>query len=120
MAKHRTKADNRTEFSDEVRDALQQQLEAFRARFGRDPGPDDPVFFDPRSEIPTALDMDELQRDVISAMHRARISPELIYAYLRTGLIVTQENQRYLSAKDRDDWNRAIVEYSRQGPGNPQ
>jgi hypothetical protein len=120
MTKRGTNAKNRTGFSGEVRDALQQQLEAFRARFGRDPDPDDPVFFDPQCEIPLALDVDEFQRDVISAMHRARVSPELIYAYLRTGLIVTRENQRYLSAKDRDDWNRAIVEYSRQGPGDPR
>ena len=31
--------------SDETVTILEQQLEKFRQKFGRDPGPDDPVFF---------------------------------------------------------------------------
>jgi hypothetical protein len=77
-------------------------------------GPDDPVFFDPRSGFPLPLAVDELQRDILILMHRARIPPDLIYAYLRTGLIVTQDNQEYISAGDRDAWNRAIAEFSQQ------
>jgi hypothetical protein len=45
---------------------------------------------------------------------------ELIYAYLRTGLIVTEDNQRYLTADDRDAWNRALAEYSHSTGPNPR
>jgi hypothetical protein len=112
MAKRRPKFNERIQFSDGVREVLQQQLRSFRQRFGRDPGPDDPVFFDASSDSPLPLDLDELQRDILSIMHAARIPPDLIYAYLRTGLMVTEDNQRYLSAEDREIWNRALAEYS--------
>jgi hypothetical protein len=36
----------------EVHEALFQHREAFRAKFGRDPGPNDPVFFDPDATDP--------------------------------------------------------------------
>jgi hypothetical protein len=34
---------------------LDQQLSLFRAKFGREPGPEDPVFFDPDAEEPRPL-----------------------------------------------------------------
>jgi len=119
MAKRRSKV-KRIRFSDAVRDVLQQRLCEFRQRFGRDPGPDDAVFFDACSECPLSLGLDELQRDILRVMHMARIAPELIYAYLRTGLIVTQDNQQYISAKDRAAWNRAVAEYSQHRLDKPR
>jgi len=44
-------------------------------------------------------------------MRKARIPAELIYAYLRTGLIVTEERYEHLSPEDRYAWDRAIAEY---------
>lgn len=35
--------------------AFQEQAERFRQRFGREMGPDDPVFFDPDLDVPTPL-----------------------------------------------------------------
>jgi hypothetical protein len=32
-------------------DMMQQQLQAFREKFGREPGPEDPIFFDPDADI---------------------------------------------------------------------
>jgi hypothetical protein len=49
-------------------------------------------------------------------MNKARISPELIYAYCSTGVIATDQNYGLLSPEDRDAWERAIAEYARQ-PG---
>src|SRR6266540_1937553 len=43
------------EVSRETLEALRRE---FRERFGRDPGPDDPVFFDPSAEEPGTLDED--------------------------------------------------------------
>jgi hypothetical protein len=90
---------------------MREQRQMFRAKFGRDPGPNDPVFFDSDSDEPRPIELDSIQREVVAIMRKARISPELIYAYSRTGLIVTDENYSLISPEDRDAWKRAIVEY---------
>jgi len=38
-----------------LRDALVEQRAAFRAKFGRDPGPNDPLLFDPDKDKPTPI-----------------------------------------------------------------
>src|SRR5688500_18727784 len=91
--------------------SIRQQLEASREKFGRDPGPEDPVFFDPRSDMPRPMDLADFQAEVVDVMCKADIRPELIHAYIRTGLIVTRENRKYLSQEDRMAWDRAILEY---------
>ena len=69
----------------EAPDAIACQFEAFRKKFGRDPGPDDPIFFDP--------------------------DPAFIYAFKRTGRIVTESNKHRLTEKELRRWNDAISEY---------
>jgi len=99
------------EVSRETLEALRRE---FRERFGRDPGPDDPVFFDPSAEEPRTLDEDgEALFIAMSemAMRTAGIDPAVIYASRKTGLIVTERNQHLLSDDDRADWIEAIFEY---------
>jgi len=50
----------------------------------------------------------------VEAMQAAGIRPALIYAYKRTGLIVTGENRRLMSAADLDEWEDAIAEFQEQ------
>jgi hypothetical protein len=45
-----------------VHDALVEQRKAFVKKFGREPGPDDPVFFDPDKDVPTPIDPADLTR----------------------------------------------------------
>lgn len=45
------------------------------------------------------------------AMRRAGIDPAVIYAWHRTGLIVTEWNRAQLAADDWEDWIEAIFEY---------
>ena len=40
---------------------LKEQDENFRKKFGRDPEPDDPVFFDPRYDTPTPYTKERIQ-----------------------------------------------------------
>lgn len=47
----------------------------------------------------------------VDAMRAAGIGPALIYAYERTGLIVTRENRGLMSAADLDEWDDAIAEF---------
>jgi hypothetical protein len=83
--------------------ALAKQREKFIAKFGREPGPDDRIFFD--------LDEDSLRESTTQAMRAAGIRPALIYAYERTGLLVTTENRHLISAADLNEWDDAVAEY---------
>ncbi len=103
--------------SPELASALEMQQEAFRQKFGRDPGPDDPVFFDPDADTPQPLDADEVDRQIIDAMAKAEMDPSYIYAYHKTGLLVTDENLRSLSVQDVDEWMSAVKEYKEKIKG---
>ncbi len=48
----------------------------------------------------------------VEVMRAAGIQPASIYAYERTGLIVTRDNRHMMSAADLDEWEDAIAEYS--------
>ncbi len=76
----------------DVQEALRRQREAFIEKFGREPGPDDPVFFDPDADEPRELDLESYEKDLAEAMAAADIDPRLIYASRKTGLLVTEEN----------------------------
>jgi hypothetical protein len=52
----------------------------------------------------------------IEAMRAASIHPALVYAYERTGLIVTKANRSLMSAADLDEWEDAIAEYQELHP----
>jgi hypothetical protein len=92
----------------EVQDALLQQREAFRAKFGRDPGPDDPVIFDPDKEEPTPIDM---EADVLAAMSKANLPPEFAYAYKKTGLLGLGADKSRWPPDRVKEWNAAVDEY---------
>lgn len=103
----------------EVREALESQRARFREQFGRDPGPDDPVFFDPTASEPKPLNLEQVQAEFTEAMAKPSIDPAIIYAYRHTGLIVTEENYHLLSEEDRREWNAALAEYEERLKGQP-
>jgi len=39
----------------ELDEAIIRQVESFKEKFGREPGPDDPLFFDPDCDVPIPL-----------------------------------------------------------------
>jgi len=93
----------------ELKAAMAVQRDKFIARFGREPGPDDPIFFD--------LDEDQLREDTADAMRAAGISPALIYAYEETGLIVTQENRSLIPDVELREFDAKVREYHDLGIG---
>lgn len=119
--KHRKSTRGRTvKLDPESTDMMQQQLQAFREKFGREPGPDDPIFFDPDADTPQPFRLEKFLEESTEAMVAAGIRPEIIYAHRKTGgLIVTEENQEKLSAEDIAEWEAAIDEYFEKTKGNP-
>jgi len=70
----------------EVGEIRQRQREKFIARYGRQPGPDDPIFFYVPSD-------DEYDAAVTKAMEQAGVAPEIIYVFRKTGRIITEESE---------------------------
>jgi hypothetical protein len=84
---------------------MEQQRLRFVERFGREPGPDDPIFFD------EDLDEDKLNGEMAEVMRSIGIRPALIYATQKTGLIVTEQNRNLIPDIDLEEWEAAIEEY---------
>ena len=53
-------------------------------------------------------------------MVKAGIEPEKIYAYRKTGFIVTEENWGLLSEEQQQEWEAAIAEYGKRLSGEVQ
>lgn len=58
-----------------------------------------------------AASEDEIKKMMVDTMKRAGIEPARIYAFEKTGRIVTEDNQSQLTAQDIAEWNAAIDEY---------
>jgi hypothetical protein len=101
--------------------AIQQQIRAFRQKFGREPGPEDPLFFDPQASEPRPLSgaqMNDVEAQMMEIMAAAGLDPALVYAARKTGRIVTERNAQYLSEAELKEWNDAVEEYDRQAAKN--
>jgi hypothetical protein len=94
-----------------VLEAFKQQREEFRKKFGRDPKPDEPIFFDPDSDEPVQISGLRMEADIIAALNKAGAPPELAYAYKKTGLLsLGGDMSRW--PKDRiKEWQAAVDEY---------
>jgi hypothetical protein len=101
----------------ELIDILRRQRERFVKKFGREPGPKDPVFFDPSANRPSPMNLEAAKQRILEAMQKAKIHPSLIHAFHKTGRLVSRENSRYLSKADLKAWQDAINEWYALHPG---
>ena len=53
----------------------------------------------------------KIKQDVIAAMRAGNIPPQLIYAYQRTGFLLSKEGYESLSPEDKAEYDAAIAEY---------
>jgi hypothetical protein len=96
--------------SGEMMDLLKHQRQKFLDLYGREPGPGDKVFFD-------APPLEHVEHQIVEAMKAAGFDPAFIYAYEKTGRLVTEQNQHLLSDADLAEWQAAIDEYqAKEGP----
>ena len=97
---------------EKLRHAARRQMDRSQRISDRDTGAEGSELHGPHSDNPFGLDVDSLQIDFATLMRKAHIPGELIYAYLRTGLLVTEENYEYLAPEDRLAWDGAINEFA--------
>ncbi len=82
--------------------ALAKQREKFIAKFGREPGPDDPIFFDlDEGVLREHRPGDAISRDPTRVDLRAR----------EDGFDRHEPNRHLISAADLDEWEDAVAEY---------
>ena len=67
----------------ELVEELQKLRENFCNKFGRDPGPDDPVFFDPYEDKPVPMKSEEVRAALLEAIERAEVPEAKIREVLR-------------------------------------
>jgi hypothetical protein len=111
----RTRSGRTVPMTPEVEKAIEDQMQFFRDKFGREPGPDDPLFFDPDADIPQLMTDEKIRKGIIDAMVAAGLDPSFIYAYQKTGLLPTEDNWDSLSPKDQAEWRAAIAEWGSLG-----
>jgi hypothetical protein len=87
------------------------QRRAFVDKFGREPGPGDPLVFDPASDTPREISEEAMLADIdslIERAHQAGQNTAYLKAWKDTGFLVTESNQHLFSAADLDQWNDAV------------
>ncbi len=59
-------------------ESLKKQHKMFVEKFGREPGPDDPIFFDPDYDVPTPLTSSKLRSELTKAAHKAGLDVDRV------------------------------------------
>ena len=93
--------------SDGLAEIIEEQKRKFQEEHGRELGPNDKLFFD-------APPLEHVEHFMVEAMKKAGLDAAIIYAFEKTGLLVTEENQHLLPEKDLAEWEAAIEEYEAQ------
>ena len=87
--------ESRIPINRETAEIIAKQRKLFREQFGREPGPDDPLFFDPGVVVPQFLSdesTDEIWQSLSQAAGNSGIDPAIVYVMNKTGRIVTEAN----------------------------
>jgi hypothetical protein len=85
--------------------------EAFIEKFGREPGPDDPLVFDADYDTPVPLTEEKFRARTLEAMRASGTPPHLVYAFEKTGFMVNEQGYKQMSPADRAEYDAAIKEY---------
>ena len=91
--------------------ALEAQVRGFEEKFGRTPGPDDPLFFDPDADEPRPVSLTGLETETVAMLEAAGICPAWIYAYQHTGGLLPRPDGSFASARDQAEWDEVISRY---------
>jgi len=107
----------RTDFDDgsrsismtqDMQELLEEQEKSFVEKFGREPGPDDPLFFDPDVDTPQPYPEEKFTETIVESMREAGVDERLINAYKKTGLLVTQDNLDLMTPEELEEFEEAL------------
>jgi len=93
--------------------ALEAQVRRFEEKFGRPPGPDDPLFFDPDAGEPQPVSLTGLETETVAMLEAAGICSAWIYAYQHTGGLLPRPDGGFASPRDQAEWDEVISRYVR-------
>jgi hypothetical protein len=97
---------------EQLREMMESQARRFRDKFGRDPRPEDPIFFDPDADEPLPRELDTVAREMTEGLRQAGretgVDPALVEAWCELGYVVTEDNRHLFSAGDIVAWEAAV------------
>ena len=93
--------------------ALEAQVRRFEEKFGRPPGPEDPLFFDPDADEPQPMSLTGLETQTVAMLEAAGICPAWIYAYQHTGGLLPRPDGTFLTDRDQAEWDEAVSRWLR-------
>lgn len=100
--------------ADAARPLLKRQIALFKKKFGREPKSGEPLFFDPDADVPRRLQLEPTEAVIVRAMQEANIHPRLIYAFEKTGRLLSAATLKKLPKADQAEWHAALAEYDRK------
>jgi len=92
----------------DMQELLEEQEKSFVENFGREPGPDDPLFFDPDADTPQPYPEEKFTETIVESMREAGVDERLINAYKKTGLLVTQDNLDLMTPEELEEFEEAL------------
>jgi hypothetical protein len=103
---------------------FKRQRQRFIDKFGREPGPNDPVFFDEDADtpqVPPESVQDERWAEMVELIRKAGAPPEVLHAMRRTERIITSPrwfvlpgvptNEHHMMPDEIEEWETAMLEW---------
>jgi hypothetical protein len=106
-----SRAGKTIKLSGDAKAMLAVQARLFEEKFGRLPGPDDPVFFDPDADEPMPPALLGIEAAGVGMLEAAGISPAWIYAYQHTGGLLPRPDGTFATTGDQAEWDDAVTRY---------
>ena len=106
--------ERRSDVPPDLAEALKALDGPFREKFGREPVPEDPFFYDPDADQPR-VPTEAQKKEIIDTIHQiilnSGIDPAIAYAFRKTGFLLTEENIKYMTPAELAESDAAIEEY---------
>ncbi len=100
------------------RNMYRRQTTAFREKYGREMGPDDPFFFDPAADAPSFRkdrDAAYVLTQLAELFREAGAEAAYVYAFRTTGGLLPPGTAE-LTPRELAEWEAAVAEYRRDHP----
>ncbi|MFC1707770.1 SEC-C domain-containing protein [Planctomycetota bacterium] len=93
--------------SEEVAQAFRELKWGSAGARGRERGPQDPA-------LPELPHSEDLEHQIAEVMRAAEVDPALIYAFEKTGRLVSEASQHLVAPDELDEWYAAVEEHERK------